>query len=66
MPFVADGEEHGPCLVYYHTPLTLAEKAEFPAGWYWVAGFPGRLPDGEPSGPFETKAEAVKDANNGA
>lgn len=23
-----------------------------PAGWYWRAGFPGCLPDGEPSGPY--------------
>ena len=31
-------------------------------GWYWNAGFPGCLPDGEPSGPFETEQDAIKDA----
>ena len=31
-------------------------------GWYWQAGFPGCLPDGDPSGPFENEQEAIKDA----
>ena len=31
-------------------------------GWYWQAGFPGCLPDGEASGPFETEEEAIEDA----
>jgi hypothetical protein len=31
-------------------------------GFYWQACFPGCLPDGEPSGPFETEAEAIEDA----
>ena len=35
------------------------------AGWYWVAGFPGALWDGEPSGPFATEAEAIADAQEG-
>jgi hypothetical protein len=34
-------------------------------GWYWWACFPGCLPDGEPTGPFETEAEALADARNG-
>jgi hypothetical protein len=34
-------------------------------GWYWQACFPGCLPDGEPSGPFETEAEALADAREG-
>ncbi len=33
-------------------------------GWYWWACFPGCLPDGEPTGPFATKAEALADAQN--
>ena len=33
-------------------------------GWYWQACFPGCLPDGDPSGPFETEAEAVANAND--
>ena len=35
------------------------------AGWYWWACFPGCMPDGDPSGPFETEAEAVADAKGG-
>lgn len=32
------------------------------AGWYWVAQFPGCMPDGEPSGPFDTSKQAYDDA----
>lgn len=35
-------------------------------GWYWHSCFPGCLPDGEPNGPFDTEAEAVEDAQQGA
>jgi hypothetical protein len=35
-------------------------------GWYWWSCFPGCMPDGEPSGPFETHAEAVADAQEGS
>ena len=31
-------------------------------GWYWFACFPGCMPDGDPSGPFETEALAMADA----
>ena len=31
-------------------------------GYYWRAGFPGCLPDGEPNGPFATQADALADA----
>lgn len=31
-------------------------------GWYWWPCFPGCLPDGDPSGPFDTEAEATADA----
>jgi len=34
-------------------------------GWYWWACSPGCLPDGEPSGPFATEAEALEDARDG-
>lgn len=34
------------------------------AGWYWWSCFPGCLPDGEPSGPFDTEQEAVNDAQD--
>lgn len=33
-------------------------------GWYWQAGFPGCLPDGELSGPFESEQDAIKDATD--
>lgn len=32
------------------------------AGWYWWACMPGYMPDGDPMGPFETKQEAIADA----
>ena len=34
-----------------------------PAGWYWRAGFPGCLPDGEPTGPFGSSQAAHADAD---
>lgn len=34
-------------------------------GWFWWSCFPGCLPDGEPSGPFATEAEALADARKG-
>lgn len=33
-------------------------------GWYWHPCFPGCLPDGEPSGPFETEEKALADAQD--
>jgi len=38
------------------------ERARYTEGWYYAFGFPGCLWDGEPEGPFETKAEAIADA----
>lgn len=32
------------------------------AGWYWHARFPGCMPDGEPTGPFESESAAIDDA----
>lgn len=34
-------------------------------GWYWVACWPGCLPDGDPQGPFETYEKAERDARLG-
>jgi len=31
-------------------------------GWFWQSCFPGCLPDGDPIGPFATRAEALADA----
>jgi hypothetical protein len=33
--------------------------------YWWHACFPGRLPDGEPIGPFDTAKEAFRDAMEG-
>lgn len=33
-------------------------------GWYWWTCFPGCLPDGDPSGPYGTEAEALADAQD--
>jgi hypothetical protein len=41
-----------------------SEQASLEPGWYWWACFPGCLPDGDPVGPFATKAEAVADAQD--
>ena len=32
-------------------------------GWYWQACFPGCIPDGEPTGPFDNAVDAYNDAN---
>lgn len=34
------------------------------AGFYYWFCFPGCLPEGEPSGPYKTEDEALKDARN--
>ncbi len=41
-----------------------ADPAQLPEGFYWWSCFPGCLPDGEPSGPFETEEEALADAQD--
>ena len=41
-----------------------AEEAH-QAGWYWVACFPGCLPDSEPVGPFSSEAEATANGEAG-
>ena len=33
-------------------------------GWYWWPCSPGCLPEGEPTGPFETEEEALADARD--
>ena len=36
---------------------------EASSGWYWWPCWPGRMPDGEPSGPFASSIQARADAN---
>ena len=38
-----------------------AEDAPDGAGWYYAAGFPGCMPDGDWNGPFSTEEEAESD-----
>lgn len=38
-------------------------EESFSPGFYWQACFPGCLPDGDPTGPFETEQDAIIDAN---
>jgi hypothetical protein len=48
--------------VFYSSPMDDVAPG---IGWYWWSCFPGCLPDGDPMGPFDTKAEALADARNG-
>jgi len=70
-----DGSAYGSFEVFFHsgghmvepdedddTPLDEWRDAEA-AGWYWCAGFPGCLPDGEPEGPFTSSHDARADAD---
>ena len=41
---------------------TMVEEQGITGGWFYWFCFPGCLPDSEPIGPFDTKAEALKDA----
>lgn len=70
------GEPYGSFEVFWHNGGHMIEAGEDddmplddwrdaePAGWYWIAGFPGCLPDGEvPSGPFGSSRAAREDAD---
>ena len=60
-------EEYGSFEVYWqdsHICATDEDTCELgQAGWYWAAGFPGCLPDGEPTGPFAYSQQAHEDAD---
>lgn len=57
-----DGTEYGSFEVWEKLTNEDPATAEYPAGWYWAACFPGCLPDGGPMGPFPTEADAIADA----
>lgn len=71
-----DGEEYGSFEVFYADAATCAdlgrgdaivgvpaeERPVYSPGYYWWAGFPGCLPDGDPVGPFPTEEAAIQDA----
>jgi hypothetical protein len=44
------------------TICTACAAEDTPAGWYYWPCFPGCLPDGEPTGPFDTEEAALADA----
>jgi hypothetical protein len=58
--------EYGSFEVFQGGPGTDTAGLLTGPGWYWWACFPGCMPDGEPSGPFATEAEAIADAQGGA
>ena len=43
----------------HHDEYTITEP-----GGYWWSCFPGCMPDGAPSKPFDTEAEAIEDAQS--
>ena len=55
--------------VFWNAPgcasIILDDGTAAETGWYWWSCFPGCMPDGEPSGPFATQAEALADARDG-
>ena len=50
--------EEGSCWI-------VGDGVALPSGWYWWSCQPGCLPDGEPSGPYDTEREAMRDALDG-
>lgn len=42
----------------------IIEEEGIRSGWFWQACFPGCLPDGDASGPFDSYAEALADAQS--
>ena len=66
-------EEYGSFEVFWHDgnpseyvteyDAELGEHATMKPGWYWAAGFPGCLPDGDAMGPFASSQQAHEDAD---
>jgi len=63
----AEGNPYGSFEVFWcHPDSDAVTYGNMPGGgWYWVACFPGCLPDGEPVGPFLTSGDAHQDAMGG-
>lgn len=57
-----DGEPYGSLEVFWHEAYSAEDAEDWPSGWYWAAGFPGCLHDGEPCGPFGSSHRALADA----
>ena len=65
--FANETDQYGSFELFYHYAdafSVLPDECDYPTGWYWQAGFPGCLPDGDPCGPFENEQEAIKDATD--
>ena len=64
----SDGDTYGSFETFYIAwpGLTVDGDDYAPQGkgWYWQACFPGCIPDGEPSGPFDSEQAAIDDAND--
>ncbi|MFA5388083.1 MAG: hypothetical protein WC322_06920 [Candidatus Paceibacterota bacterium] len=56
-----DGEEYGSFEVFQASDYPESALDE---GWYWWACFPGCLPDGDPQGPYDSKEEAINNAQS--
>ena len=59
---------YGSFEVFYHERQCGDDKDDgddgYADGWYWSAGFPGCLHDGDWSGPFTSSQEAFQDARS--
>jgi hypothetical protein len=52
----------GASIEVLYADRALAKYFAAPAGWFWWACLPGRLPDTPPHGPFATSYGAFRDA----
>jgi len=59
-------EPYGSFEVFWEDGTNDFGDGPVPGGWYWAAGFPGCLYDGEPSGPFAYSQQAHEDADEWA
>lgn len=53
--------------VFYAAERELGDYEDggpYPAGWYWHSCFPGCLPDGDATGPFDSEEAALADARD--
>ena len=59
-------EPYGSFEVFWFESVHNEFRHEVEPGWYWAAGFPGCLYDGEPCGPFAYSQQAHQDADEWA
>jgi hypothetical protein len=56
-------EPYGSFEVFWVNAMNGETGEPLEPGWYWAAGFPGCMWDGEPVGPFASSMQAHKDAD---